>query len=123
MGELEDGARHGDEIDTPMRVEAPVLIGLEQGQVAGIDVARRRFQPPIAVFRQEGAEHHAVPVDDFRRDARIAAHVRRVGAVRSGERSNDAQKGKSRHDQKISGAHVPQQMGEPFQSSLRLRRL
>src|SRR5215468_3602091 len=64
-----------------MRVEAAVLIGLEQGEIEWVDVVDRGLQSPLAVGRGEGAQQPAVGIDGLARPLLVARQVRRKDPV------------------------------------------
>ena len=63
--QLKRGAPQRERIDAGMRAEAPVFIGQQQFEIAGIDAGSGvDRQPPTAVGHRIGAQQLAVAVDD-----------------------------------------------------------
>ena len=78
--ELAGGARHRAPVDAVVRVEAAVLVAEQHRQIARIDLAGGRRQPPAAVGQGEGAQQPAVAVDDDRRAEPRRREVERAEA-------------------------------------------
>ena len=62
--DLGSGARERHRIDAGVTLEPRVLVGLEHGEKARIDVGGRDRQAPAAVIRREGAQQLPIPVED-----------------------------------------------------------
>ncbi len=97
--ELADRAQHRQRVDAGMAVEAAVLIGLEQGEIARRDVANLGPDAPIAVGGEIGAQQGAVARDDFGRKRARPRHVRRIGDVRRRDRADEAEEGEEDGDE------------------------
>ena len=67
-------------VDAGMAPEARVLISEQHRQIARIDLAGGRRQPPAAVGQGEGAQQPAVAVDDDRRAEPRGSEVERAKA-------------------------------------------
>ena len=78
---LRNRAQQGERIDAGMKFEPLIFIGLQQREVARIDVCRRRCQPPFAVRRRERAQQPLVLVDDQGRDLACPREIRREQAI------------------------------------------
>jgi hypothetical protein len=94
--------RHRQRIDAMVIVEAPVLIRLEQREIARRDIAHSRLDPPIAVPGEIGAQEHAIPVHNLRRQCPRPRHIRRIGDVRCGQRADEAEQGESDGDERLA---------------------
>jgi hypothetical protein len=64
---LPGGAYERQRIDADMIAKAPVLDGLEPGQIARIDRIERDRQPPAPIGHGEGAQQPPLAVEDLRR--------------------------------------------------------
>ncbi len=106
-------ARERAQVHAAMVIEAPVLVGDEHGEIARIDIMRRRRQPPAPVRQSEGPQQAAVSVDDDGRylarrrevDRPEARFVARPGEGRGDARGEDERDGGQREEERAVEAH------------------
>ena len=89
--ELQRGAEKRLHVDAAVLAEAPVLVGDQRLDEERVDLGERDRQPPAPVGDREGAEQHAVAVDD---DAAGFRGERRKLDLRHGDLQRDRRRGR-----------------------------